>query len=98
MTQTELVAAVSESSRLSQKEVLAALDGVLAAIEDSLKKGEKVALSGFGTFKTVQREARTGRNPKTGEPLKIPARTYHKFFPGKSLRKAIALSIRPGKS
>ena len=98
MTKTKLIASVSESSTLSQREVRAVLDRVLSEIEISLKKGEKVALTGFGTFKTVQRKARTGRNPRTGAPLKIPARAGLKFFPGKSLRKTIALSVGPGQS
>lgn len=89
MTKTELVASVSESSNLSKKDVQAVLDGFLAAIEHSLKKGEKVALTGFGTFETVKKEARIGRNPKTGEALEIPAKTSPRFSPGKTLREAI---------
>ncbi len=91
MNKTELVASVSESSNLSKKDVQKVLDGVLAAIGDSLKKGEKVALTGFGTFETVKKEARIGRNPRTGETLEIPARTSPRFSPGKPLRKAMNL-------
>ncbi|MHB1758331.1 MAG: HU family DNA-binding protein [Leptospirillum sp.] len=90
MNKTELVASVSESSNLSKKDVLAVVDGVLAAIENSLKNGEKVALVGFGTFETVKREARTGRNPQTGLALEIPAKTIPKFSAGKTLRGALS--------
>lgn len=90
MNKTELVASVSESSNLSKKDVQAVVDGVLAAIENSLKNGEKVALVGFGTFETVKREARTGRNPKTGLALEIPAKTVPKFSAGKALRDALS--------
>ena len=89
MNKTELVASVSESSNLSKKDVQAVVDGFLAAIENSLKNGEKVALVGFGTFETVKREARTGRNPKTGLALDIAAKTVPKFSAGKTLRDAL---------
>jgi len=90
MNKTELVTSVSESSNLSKKDVQAVVDGVLAAIENSLKNGEKVALVGFGTFETVKREARTGRNPKTGLALEIPSKTVPKFSAGKALRDALS--------
>ena len=90
MNKTELVASVSESSNLSKKDVQAVVDGFLAAIENSLKKGEKVAIVGFGTFETVKREARIGRNPKTGLSLDIPAKTVPKFSAGKSFRDALS--------
>jgi len=92
MTKTELVESVSESSNLSKKDVQAVLDGFLAAIENSLKRGEKVTLFGFGTFETVKKEARPGRNPRTGEALEIPAKTVPRFSARKSFRKAIDLS------
>nr|WP_011264495.1 HU family DNA-binding protein [Leptospirillum ferrooxidans]AAX36038.1 ORF98 [Leptospirillum ferrooxidans] len=98
MNKTELVESVSDSSHLSKKDVQAVLDGFLATIGDSLKKGEKVALVGFGTFETVKKEARTGRNPRTGEALEIPARTVPKFSAGKSLREAIDLAVGSGES
>jgi DNA-binding protein HU-beta len=90
MTKTELIASVSESSNLSKKDVQAVVDGFLAAIENSLKNGEKVALVGFGTFETAKREARTGRNPQTGLALDIPAKTVPKFSAGKTLRDALS--------
>ena len=90
MNKTELVASVSESSNLSKKDVQAVVDGFLAAIENSLKNGEKVALVGFGTFETAKREARTGRNPQTGHALEIPAKTVPKFSAGKTLRDALS--------
>ncbi len=73
----------------SKKEAQAAVDSVLEAITNALAAGESVTLVGFGTFKPVKREARTGRNPQTGEPIKIKARTVAKFTPGKALKDAL---------
>lgn len=94
MTQTELVADVSLSSHLSKKDVQAVLSEVLAVLGEALTLGEKVTFSGFGTFLTVSRPDHPGRNPKTGLPLDVPARTFPRFSPGKPLREAVALSGR----
>jgi len=73
----------------TKKEAQAAVDCVLSVITESLKKDETVTLVGFGTFKTVKRDARTGRNPQTGEEIKIEARNVPKFVPGKALKEAV---------
>lgn len=89
MTKKELAAAMAESADLTKGAAANALDGALAAIEAALKKGEKVTLVGFGTFRTVQRKARQGRNPQTGKPLKIKARKAVTFRAGAKLVKAM---------
>ena len=73
----------------TKKEAQAAVDCVLSAISKTLKKGDPVTLVGFGTFKVVKRKARTGRNPHTGEEIKIKASKSAKFVPGKALKDAI---------
>ncbi len=73
----------------TKKEAQAALDCVISSITKSLKKGEDVTLTGFGTFKVVKRKARKGRNPRTGEELKIKASKAAKFTAGKTLKAAV---------
>jgi DNA-binding protein HU-beta len=73
----------------TKKEAQAALDCVIASITKALKKGEDVTLTGFGTFKVVKRKARKGRNPRTGEELKIKASKAPKFVSGKRLKEAV---------
>ena len=90
MTKTDLANAISEKSSLTKKDSAAALDATLEAIKESLAKGEKVQLIGFGSFDVVEKAARTGRNPSTGEPLEIPAKNAVKFRVGKALKDAVA--------
>lgn len=73
----------------TKKEAQIAVDCVLSSITNALKKGEYVTLTGFGTFKVVKRKARKGRNPYTGEAIKIKATKAPKFTPGKSLKEAV---------
>ena len=73
----------------TKKEAAAAVDCVLATITKSLKKKNAVTLVGFGTFKVEKRKARKGRNPQTGEVIKIKAKKVPKFVPGKALKDAI---------
>ena len=73
----------------TKKAAQAALDCLLASISRSLKKGENVTLSGFGTFKVVERQARRGRNPSTGEQIEIKATRAPKFSPAKALKDAV---------
>ena len=73
----------------TKKEAQAALDCVISSITKALKKGEDVTLTGFGTFKVVKRKARKGRNPRTGEAIKIKASRAPKFTAGKALKTAI---------
>lgn len=73
----------------TKKEAKAAVDCVLSTITKALKKKQTVTLIGFGTFKVDKRKARKGRNPRTGEPIKIKAKKVPKFVPGKGLKAAI---------
>jgi len=73
----------------TKKEALAAVDSMIAAITKTLKKGQDVSLIGFGTFKVVKRKARKGRNPATGEAIKIKASKAPKFVAGKALKDAV---------
>ncbi|MCF8024559.1 MAG: HU family DNA-binding protein [Desulfobacteraceae bacterium] len=74
----------------TKKEAQAAVDCVLQTVTKALSKGDSVTLVGFGTFKPVKREARTGRNPQTGAPIRISARKVPKFTPGKGLKDALS--------
>lgn len=73
----------------TKKDAQAALDCVISSITKALKKGEDVTLTGFGTFKVVKRKARKGRNPRTGEELKIKASKAPKFVAGKTLKATV---------
>lgn len=86
MNKTTFVAAVAEKAGLTQKQADAALNGVLDTIIEELKKGEKVQLTGFGTFEVRERAAREGRNPATGESIKIPASKVPAFKVGRKLK------------
>ena len=81
MNKTQLVEVVVKNADLSKKDAANAVNATIDAIKKNVKKG--VTLVGFGTFKTVRRKARTGRNPQTGEKLRIKAKTVVKFKPGK---------------
>ena len=74
----------------TKKEAQAAVDCVFDSITKTLKKKGQVAIAGFGTFKVSKRKARTGRNPRTGEEIKIKAKNIPKFSAGKALRDAVA--------
>jgi len=73
----------------TKKEAQEAVDFVISSITKALKKGNAVTLVGFGTFKVTKRKARKGRNPQTGEEIKIKASNAPKFTPGKSLKEAV---------
>ena len=85
MNKTELVNAISEVSELSKADSKKALDAALDAIANALKKGDKVALLGFGTFAVSERPARTGINPATKEKIEIAAKKVIKFKAGAEL-------------
>lgn len=89
MNKKELVEKVSGGAGLSLKDANSALDGIVEAIKASLKKNQKVTLVGFGTFSVIKKKARKGRNPKTGEAIKIPAGKSPKFTAGKELKEAV---------
>lgn len=89
MNKSDLINSVAEKTGLTKTKSNQVIDAVIGTISESLKGGEKVTLVGFGTFTTSQREARTGRNPKTGETLEIPAKKVPKFKPGTELQKNV---------
>ncbi len=86
MKKTDLVRHVAEEAGVTQVTAAAAVNAMLSGIAGSLGRGEAVSLSGFGTFATRDRPARTGRNPRTGESVEIAASTVPAFKPGKTLR------------
>ncbi|MBU4194817.1 MAG: HU family DNA-binding protein [Actinobacteria bacterium] len=90
MTKKDLADAVAGETGISKKDAAAAVDAVLGTITKSLKKGQKVSLVGFGTFEVRKRKARTGINPQTKQPIKIPASKAPAFKPGKALKEAVA--------
>src|SRR5699024_4619504 len=89
MNKTDLVNAVAEKSELSKKDAAKAVDSVFETIMDSLSKGEKVQLIGFGNFEVRERAARKGRNPQTGEEIQIPASKVPAFKAGKALKDSV---------
>lgn len=89
MHKKELVETVANKTGKSQKEVKETLEAILSTINETLKKGEKVTLIGFGTFSVQQSEARTGRNPQTGKPMQIKAKKRPKFKPGSELASTV---------
>ena len=90
MNKTELVASVAEKAELSKKDAEKAVAAMLESVEKALKAGDKVALVGFGTFEVKERAARTGKNPRTGEAVKIPAARVPVFKAGKGLKDVVA--------
>jgi DNA-binding protein HU-beta len=86
MTKKELIKRVSKTTDLTIRQAGDALESLTDAIRSSLKRGKKVTIPGFGTFTISRRKARTGRNPRTGEILKIAASKLPKFKPGKGLK------------
>jgi DNA-binding protein HU-beta len=90
MNKEQLVSAIAKESGMTKKDVSTALDATLKCVTDALKNENKVTLVGFGTFQVKERAAREGRNPKTGELLKIPAKKVPVFSAGKGLRDAVS--------
>lgn len=89
MNKAELIAAVAEKAEISKKDAEKAVKAFTDAVAEELIKGGKVQLVGFGTFEVAEREAREGRNPKTGAPMSIPAAKSPKFKAGKALKDII---------
>ena len=89
MNQGDLADAVAAATGARKGEAAKAVEAVLAAVRDGLKRGEKVAITGFGSFETARRAAREGRNPRTGKPVQVAASTTVKFRPGKGLKDAL---------
>lgn len=89
MNKTELVAAIAEKTELSKKDAEKALKAFTDVVAEELAKGEKIQLVGFGTFEVAERPEREGRNPRTGETMKIPASKAPKFKAGKALKDVV---------
>ena len=89
MTKAELVDEVGREAALTRKHSEVIVDAVFTSIMDALQKGDKIELRGFGSFRIRRRDSRTGRNPKTGAGVVVPAKRVPHFKPGKELRELI---------
>ncbi|MCI6234612.1 MAG: HU family DNA-binding protein [Prevotella sp.] len=89
MNKTELIEAIAAGAGLSKADAKKALDATVAAVKDTLVKGDKIQLVGFGTFSVAERPAREGRNPSTGATITIPAKKVAKFKAGAELADAL---------
>jgi DNA-binding protein HU-beta len=89
MNKAELIEAMAESADISKAAAGRALDGMVEAITDAMKKGDSLSLVGFGTFSVKERAAREGRNPQTGETIQIKASKIPSFKAGKALKDAV---------
>ena len=89
MNKTELIDAVAAKAEISKKDSEAAVKAFVDVVSETLAKGDKVQLVGFGTFEVGERAARTGRNPQTGAEIEIPASKNPKFKAGKALKDAV---------
>ena len=89
MNKGEMIDKIARDSKISKVQASNALNSAIDGVVSTLKKGSKVTLVGFGTFSVSSRKARTGRNPQTGAPLKIPAKKVTKFAAGAELKKAV---------
>ncbi len=85
MNKRDLIETIANSANISKVAAEKGLNGMLATMANAMEEGERVTLSGFGSFQVVDRAPRVGRNPKTGEPIPIPPRRGVKFRPGKHL-------------
>jgi DNA-binding protein HU-beta len=97
MTRTQLIDALMKETDLDKKNAKAFLLGLTAVVEKTLKKGGDVPLSGLGKFKVQNRKARMGRNPQTGEAIKIPAKKVVKFTVAKNLKDTVLKKAAAGK-
>lgn len=86
MNKTELINALASSAEISKVDARKALEAFMDIVGDILSEGEKLSLPGFGSFEVIERKERTGRNPRTGEEMTIPASKMVKFKVGKSLK------------
>ncbi|MCL5236749.1 MAG: HU family DNA-binding protein [Nitrospirae bacterium] len=89
MTKTELIEKIASGAKLTKADASRSLDAMIDAVKTTLKKGKKLTLVGFGTFSVSKRKARKGRNPRTGEVIKIAATKVPKFSAGKALKDAV---------
>lgn len=96
MTKAELVEEVARAAELTKKDSEVIVEEVFKNIIQALNRGEKIELRGFGSFRVRQRDARRGRNPKTGDPVDIPAKRVPYFKPGKELKELINDGVDDG--
>jgi DNA-binding protein HU-beta len=96
MTKNELARELAEEMELPRRQVVDLIEAMLEKITDVLKSGDKVQLTPFGQFKVRDRAARVARNPKTGEPIKVPAKRVLKFIAGRTLKEAVGTAKRGG--
>jgi len=89
MTKAELVAKIAEEAKVKKSEAERCLNAFVNALSEALEKGERVALPGLGVFNVRERKERKGRNPRTGEPMIIPARKVVTFSPAKALKERV---------
>jgi DNA-binding protein HU-beta len=89
MTKEQLIGAVAKEAKITKVAAARAVDSIANNVTKELKKGGRISLTGFGTFSVAKRKARTGRNPRTGQTIKIPATRTAKFKPGSALKKAV---------
>ena len=89
MNKDDLIKSVAEHAQITKTNATQAVNAMFESITESLKQGDTVVLSGFGSFKTSKRAARQGRNPRTGEPISIAAATVPSFSAGKGLKDAV---------
>ena len=89
MTKSDLVAAVADKTGLTKRAAAEAVEAMLVAVTGALKKGDRVTVTGFGTFEVRSRRARKGRNPQTGAEISIPATKAPAFRAGKALKSAV---------
>lgn len=86
MNKSEMIDHIAAKTKLTKKAVSDVLEAFMSGVMATVKKGDSVTFTGFGTFKPTKRQARTGRNPQTGATIKIPARTVPAFRPGKEFK------------
>jgi DNA-binding protein HU-beta len=89
MTKADLISAIAKDSKITKTAAEKALNACTSAVTSALRRGDKITLTGFGTFSVAKRKARKGRNPRTGREINIPASKVAKFKPGNKLRGAV---------
>jgi len=89
MNKQQLAAAIAADTGLTKAQAQSAVDAFASHVQSALAKGERVSLTGFGSFSVMERSERDGRNPLTGKPIKVPAKKVARFSPGKTLKQAV---------
>lgn len=89
MNKTDMIDKMAAAAGITKTQAAAAVEAMIGGMTAALKKGNRVTVVGFGSFRTAQRAARTGRNPKTGKAIQIPARRVARFTPGLELKQAV---------